>query len=337
MKKGRRRFLDAATKLVLFASLGLLGACDSGAPTSPPSETVQASEVTPAEAPKRNIALVMKTLTNPFFVSMEKGARRAEQEFGINLVVKTAAQETSIQQQIAIVDDLVREKVDAIVIAPGDSVELIPVLKKAQDAGITVINIDNRLDPDFSRKNNLVNVPFISVDNKGSAYQSAKYIADQVTEPAKALLMEGIRGALNAEARKNGAIQAFSENSNIDLAEMASANWKIDEGNRLMRSWLEKHPDVRLVFAANDMMAFGVIDALKAAGRSDVLVASYDALDQAKAAIREGTLQATVDQQPAEQGYLGIQYALRALDGETLPENTYIDTILVTAENVDKQ
>ncbi|MES9888583.1 MAG: substrate-binding domain-containing protein [Candidatus Sedimenticola sp. 6PFRAG1] len=326
-----RILYKTAIQLILLVIVGFLVACDNAPTTSqtPPKP------VAPATEKKVTVALVMKTLTNPFFVSMEKGARRAEKEFGIQLVVKTAAQETSIQQQIAIVDDLVREKVDAIVIAPGDSVELIPVLKKAQDAGIKVINIDNQLDPVFSKKNNLVSVPFISVDNESSAYQSAKYIADKVTEPSKAFLMEGIQSAINAQQRKNGAAKAFSENDNISVVEMGSANWKIDEGKRLMLTWLEKHPDVSLVFAANDMMAFGVIDALKEAGKSSVMVASYDALDQAKQAIRDGTLQATVDQLPAEQGYVGIQYALKALKGETLPGVTLIDTLLITADNID--
>ena len=159
--------------------------------------------------PPPRIALVMKTLTNPFFVEMERGARRAEEEFGIELIVKTAAQETSTEQQIGIVDELIRDKVDAIVIAPGDSLELIPVLKKAQDAGIVVINIDNRLNPDFSQSEGLANVPFISVNNETAAYQSAKYISDQITTPTQAVILEGIRSAQNAEDRKNGAMLAL--------------------------------------------------------------------------------------------------------------------------------
>ncbi|MEJ1365169.1 MAG: substrate-binding domain-containing protein [Candidatus Sedimenticola sp. (ex Thyasira tokunagai)] len=335
MKSGFQDIQKGAVWLFLLAVFGLLPACDN-APTSKEVTTAAPTQTTtPAKEKKTSVALVMKTLTNPFFVEMEKGARRAEKEFDITLVVKTAAQETSIRQQIAIVDDLVREKVDAIVIAPGDSVELIPVLKKAQDAGIKVINIDNQLDPVFSKKNSLLDVPFISVDNESSAYQSAKYIADKITQPSKALLMEGIRGAMNAEQRKNGAAKAFSENPNIQLAEMDSANWKIDEGKILMQAWLKKHPDVRLIFVANDMMALGVISALKEAGSSEVLVASYDALDQAKQAIRDGKLQATVDQLPAEQGYMGVKYALKALKGEALPAITLIDTLLVTADNID--
>jgi len=107
-------------------SLGLLGCGPSDGPhvTTP----AQPSETVAAPAAKKEIALVMKTLTNPFFVEMEKGARRAEKDLGVNLTVKTAAQETSIEQQIQLVEDLVAAKVHAIVIAPGDSQRLIPAL-----------------------------------------------------------------------------------------------------------------------------------------------------------------------------------------------------------------
>ena len=135
-------------RLLPAFALGLgLMACGQ---SSGPSVTTAAPPAEPAPAPvsaKKAIGLVMKTLTNPFFVEMEKGARRAEKDLNIALKVKTAAQETSIEQQIQLVEDLVAAKVDAIVIAPGDSQRLVPTLKKAADAGINIVNIDNRLDP----------------------------------------------------------------------------------------------------------------------------------------------------------------------------------------------
>ena len=286
------------------------------------------------EGQKFKIALVMKTLTNPFFVEMEKGARQAQDEFGVDLVVKTGAQETSIEQQIAIVEELIAARVDAIVIAPGSSTELIPVLKKAQDAGIVVINIDNRLDKKLSEELGLVGVPFISVDNQHGAYLSAKCIADRINEPTDVAILEGIREAKNAQDRKAGAERAFAENPNITIVASETAHWKIDEGYAVMRKMLEQHPSIRGVFAANDMMGLGAIAYLEESGRTDVMVSAYDALQEALEAVKAGKMLCTIDQQPAQQGYLGIQAAVKALHGEPLPDEILLDVLLISQENV---
>ena len=226
----------AAAAIVLL-SLGLLfTACAGSGGTSLLKDSVTPSSSPTAQKAPYKIALIMKTLTNPFFVDMESGARRAESELNVKLIVKTGAQETSIEQQIQIVEELILQKVDAIVIAPGSSVDLVPVLKKAQDKGIVIVNIDNRLDPDECRKAGLKNVPFISVKNADASYQSAKAIADLATSPVKAVLIEGIRDADNARQRLEGAAKAFSENKNIQVVASESANWKIDEAYTLARS-----------------------------------------------------------------------------------------------------
>lgn len=290
------------------------------------------TETNQSELP--TIALVMKTLTNPFFVEMEKGARRAESELEINLIVKTAAQETSIEQQISIIEALIQDEVNAIVVAPGDSIELIPVLKKAQDAGITIINIDNRLDPKQSAAFGLKNVPFISVDNTLGAYLSTKFISDQIKTPAQAAILEGIQTAQNAIDRKQGAFQAFRENPNITVVAEATANWKIDEAYEVTREIFAEHPNIKALFCANDMMALGALQYLSETNRTDVLVAGFDALEEAQQAIRKGQLAVSIDQQAAEQGYLGVHYAVKAMAGHTLPTETMVDVKVVTQDTL---
>jgi hypothetical protein len=115
------------------ASVSLIKPAENPQPTAPP----------PAQW---RVALIMKTLTNPFFAAMERGARQAETELGVELIVLTGSQETSVEQQISNVRRMIEEQVDAIVIAPADSANLVPVLQDAQEAGIVVVNIDNRLD-----------------------------------------------------------------------------------------------------------------------------------------------------------------------------------------------
>lgn len=322
---------------VVMASVFLMG-CSGETDSASSSTQAPASDVAaitePKAEPKKTIALVMKTLTNPFFIEMEKGARLAEKELGIQLLVKTAAQETSIQQQIGIVEELIRKKVDAIVIAPGDSVELIPVLKQAQDAGIIVINIDNRLDPEYSKIVGLSGVPFISVDNEQAAYFVTKVLANLINQPTSVAVLEGIREAENSEQRKNGALRAFSEQPLANVVAVETAHWKIDEGYEVTRKLFNLYPDIKAIFCANDMMALGAIKYLQSTSRKDVFIAGYDALEQAKEAIQAGTMLATVDQQAAEQGYQGVLFAYRALIGERLPAVILIDTKILTLENV---
>jgi len=282
----------------------------------------------------KTVSLIMKTLTNPFFIEMEKGARRAEKELGIRLLVKTGAKETSIDQQIGIVEDMIRQRIDAIVIAPGSSTDLVPVLKKAQSAGIWIVNIDNRLDPHLSAKMGLVNVPFISVDNIQGAYLAAKNIIQKVQPPANAAILEGIRAATNAAHRKQGAMKAFQENPGIQIAAMDTANWKIDEAFTVTSKIFTEHPNVNLLFCANDMMALGAIQYLQGAGKTHVQVAGFDALPEAVTAIRDGKLQATVDQNAGQQGYLGVKYAVDLIQGKKPPLETFIDVNLITRENL---
>jgi len=298
----------------------------------PKSPQASMEEGTP-QPKKYTIALVMKTLTNPFFVEMEKGARKAEEELNINLIVKTGAQETSVEQQITIIEELISQHVDAILIAPADSVQLIPVLKKAQDAGIVIINIDNQLDEQASEKVGLVNVPYISVDNEQGAYLSAGYISQNIDVPTQAIILEGIATAKNAQDRKNGAMRAFNTNKNIQVVATEAADWKIDEAYNVIAKLFASYPDTKLVFCSNDMMAFGVIQYLQENGKTDVKVAAYDALSEAMPMLKNGSLQATVDQQAAIQAYTGVQYAIQALNGREIPPVTLLAVLLVTKEN----
>ncbi|MBB1074120.1 substrate-binding domain-containing protein [Rhodoferax sp. 4810] len=313
-------------------SMGLLGCGQS----SGPSVNTPAQPAAPAPAPvvKKEVGLVMKTLTNPFFVEMEKGARRAEKELGINLTVKTAAQETSIEQQIQLVEDLIAAKVNAIVIAPGDSQRLIPALKKAREAGISIVNIDNRLDPEAVNQAGMAPVPFVSVDNEAGAYKAGKFLADSVSAPTEAAILEGIRSADNAQQRAAGARRALAENPKIKLVASETANWKIDEAYTVTRQMFAKHPQIKLLFASNDIMAIGALKYLQESRRRGVMVAGFDALDEALTEIRSKRLAATVDQQAAEQGYQGVALALRLTQGSTVPAVTTIDTRLVTAGNL---
>ncbi len=278
---------------------------------------------------KYQIALVMKTLTNPFFITMEKGAREAEKDLGVELIVKTGSQETAITQQIDIIRKLIKDKVDAIVIAPASSIELVPILAQAQKEGIVIVNIDNELDKETSEKYNLINVPFISVDNEEGGYLSAKYISQDVKTKSNAVILEGIRSAQNGIDRKNGALRAFKENSNIDVIASETANWKIDEAYEVFADIWKANQNIDLVFCANDMMALGVVQFLQEKNISDIKLASFDNIKEIKPLLESGAVAVTIDQQADIQGYKGIETAYKLLNNEAI-EKVTVNVIIVT-------
>jgi ribose transport system substrate-binding protein len=325
----------SVTRITLLLILLTLSACTDTGQTNRGSFIAKTSvpKTQPSIAANRpTVALVMKTLTNPFFVEMEKGAREAARTLDVQLIVKTASEETSVEQQIEILDGLIRDHVNAIVVAPAESIRLIPVLKKARDAGIVLINIDNPIDAQVSNQLGLEQVPFIGPNNENGAYLSARELVKQLDPGSHVAIMEGIPEASNSQARKQGAIRAFQEGSNLQLNIIVSAHWKIDEAYQAAQQIFEKDPQIQAIYCANDMMALGVVEYLQKSGRKNVLVAGYDALEQGRAAVQDGRIVATVDQQAAHQGYLGVQYAVRALNGETVPSFTDVDVILLTSK-----
>ncbi|PRC91224.1 substrate-binding domain-containing protein [Solimicrobium silvestre] len=321
---------------LLFFIVFVLASCGNSSNQTEKSaaSTAQMSASVPSAKKPLKIALVLKTQTNPFFVEMEKGARRAEKVLGIELLVRNSSQETFIEEQIQIVEELIEAKVDALVIAPGDSQRLIPSIKKAQSAGIVIINIDNPLDQKMMQNQQMQPIPFISVDNESASYHVSMLVADKIHKPTQVALLEGLPGAGNAVMRTNGALRAIKQNPMMHLVAEETAHWKIDEAHEVARHIFMMHPKVGALICANDMMALGAIQYLADSGRKNVLVVGYDALDEARAAIKAGTMLATVDQQAAEQGYQGVALAVRALKGEKIPPVLIIDTRVITADTL---
>jgi len=284
-----------------------------------------------AQDRRARIALVLKTLANPYFLEMQRGAREAAERAGVELVVRAAPQETSVDEQIGIVRELVAAKVEAIVITPADSVKLVPVLKLARDAGIAIVNVDNRIDKEFALRTGLGEVPFISIDNVKAAYLAAAAIARTATGPTEAALIEGIRGAANAQARKIGALKAFAEFPHIRVVAMESADWRDDEAYVVTRGIMAGHPRLGLLFCANDVMALGAIRFLQEHDIRHVRVAGFDALPEALTALRNGSLAATLDQQAAVQGGRAIDMAVELVRGGQVPAETLVDVRVVVS------
>ncbi len=281
------------------------------------------------------IALVMKASSNPFFARMEQGARQAADSLQVELLVASITQETDINQQISLVENMIAQDVDAILIAPADSKAIVNVLLRAKQNGIHVINIDNRIDPETAQAAGLQIDCFVGVDNAEGGRMAGEYLVDLLDGKGQVAMLEGIRGVDNAEARKRGFLQAI-EDTDITLVASQSANWAQDQGLDAFSNMLQAHPEIDGLFCANDMMALGAIQAIEQAGKAgEIYVTAYDNLKAAQEAIRQEKLHATIEQHPELMGYEGVVLANKLLTGIDIEKERMVRLDLITKATLE--
>lgn len=285
--------------------------------------------------PKPQIALIMKSLANEFFSTMADGAKahQVEHSEAYDLVVNGIKDERDLSRQVALVEEMIARKVDAIVIAPADSKALVNVCKRAVDAGIVVVNIDNKMDAEVLAEAG-VTIPFVGPDNRAGAAKVGRYLAENLPSGTPVGILEGIRTAYNAQQRRLGFEDAMRE-AGLPIADAQSANWEMNIANQVASAMLSEHPEIRALLCANDSMALGAIAAVRAAGRAgEVVVVGFDNISAAREALQAGALLATADQYADRLAVYGIEFALRILEGQAAPADKETPVDLVTAETL---
>ncbi|HZG18819.1 MAG TPA: sugar ABC transporter substrate-binding protein [Herbaspirillum sp.] len=263
---------------------------------------------------KPKVALVMKSLANEFFLNMENGAREYQKANAgkFDLIANGIKDEQDTANQIKIVEQMIVSKVNALVIAPADSKALVPVVKKAIDAGIIVVNIDNKLD-DAALKEKGITVPFVGPDNRKGAKLAGDYLGKQLQKGDKVAIIEGVSTTFNAQQRTLG-FQDAMKDVGANVVTVQSGQWEIDQGNKVAASILNAHPDIKAILAGNDNMALGAVAAIRAAGKTGkVQLVGYDNINAIKPMLKDGRVLATVDQFAQQQAVFGIETALKAL------------------------
>ena len=285
-----------------------------------------------APPPTPRIALVMKSLANEFFVTMADGARAHQAASGgaYTLVVNGIRNESDLAQQVALVEQMMAQGVDAIVIAPADSRALVPVLAKALRQKIVVVNIDNKLD-DATMTQAGIDVPFVGPDNRAGAKAVGLALVPRLAKGSKVAILEGIPTAFNAQQRRLGFEDAMRE-AGMTVAAVQSANWEQDQANTITAALLREHPGLAAILASNDNMALGAAAAVRQAGRAGtVVVAGFDNIAAAQQLLKEGRLAATADQHGDKLAVYGIEFALSILKGDTTPQDRQTPVDVITA------
>ena len=278
---------------------------------------------------KPRVALVMKSLANEFFGTMAEGAKahHAQHAGDYDLIVNGIKNESDLGEQVSLVEQMVAMRVDAIVIAPADSKALVPVLKRASAAGIVIVNIDNRLDPEVLADAKL-SVPFVGPDNRAGAAEVGRALAAKLAKGDEVAIIEGIPTADNGRQRRMGFEDAIKE-AELNLVSVQSGQWEMEKANGVAAAMLNAHPRLKAIFCGNDNMALGAVAAIKSAGREGrVLVAGFDNIGAVKPLLASGAIVATADQHADRLAVHGIEAALEMLRTHaTADRSTPVDLV----------
>ncbi|TDY20728.1 monosaccharide ABC transporter substrate-binding protein (CUT2 family) [Paraburkholderia sp. BL6665CI2N2] len=290
----RRRVVFAGA----LAAAGIGGAADAA--------------VTPGS--KLKIALVLKSLGDPFTVAMAHAAQNYQQHYAsqFDLTVRGTATESETTGQIRMVEDMIKAKMSAIVLAPTDSKALTAVVARAIKAGIIVVSIDNPLDEAFQDAAG-ISVPFVGPNNRKGAQQVGNYLAQRLTTGDQVGIIEGSSTDRNAQQRTDGCRDAMNA-AGINIVAVQAGDWEYGKGRDAASKMLGDHPQIRGLLCGNDNMAMGAVDAVRDAGRTGgVYVTGYNDIDAIKPLIADGRVLATVNQFAARQAVFGVDVALKAV------------------------
>lgn len=309
---------------IVLVVLGLVLACGCRKKTS-----VQGT------AKKPTVVLMMKSLANEFFKTMEEGARahHAQHSNDYNLKVVGMKNETDVAEQIVNVELIVAQGADAIVIAPADSKALVPVCKRAMDAGIVVVNIDNKFDEGVLKDKD-AKIPFVGPDNRKGARLAGTYLARKLQPGDKVAIIEGAPNAFNGIQRKLGFEDAMNA-AGMNIVSSQTGYWETDKAQPVASAMVNEHPDLKAILCANDSMALGAVASVREAGKQDsVHVVGFDNIAAVQRLLKEGKILCTVDQHADKLALFGIEYALEMLKGNAQPADKETPVDLVTAETL---
>ncbi len=262
---------------------------------------------------------------NPFWAAVEAGAREKAAELGVDLVVLAPTQESDVQSQIAQIEDQLAKKIDAMALAPTDPNALAPIVEEAKKRGVGVVFIDTKgINPDTT---------FIGTNNEVGAALAADYICNNVAKGSEVVILQGIITQSTGQARADGSKKGMTA-CGLNIVAEQPADWDTAKAQSAMENILTGHPNIKAVFASNDNMALGAVQAIKSAGLGGkIMVVGFDANPNAAAAVLAGDMAATVAQNPTNMGRFGVEYALKVKRGEKIPAVIDTGTVLVTKEN----
>ncbi len=268
------------------------------------------------------IGLSVSTLNNPFFVDLKDGAEAMAEEMGVE--IETVDAQDDAASQLSSVEDLLIKQIDVLIVNPVDGNAVVSAITAANDAGVPVITVDRGAEGGEVASH-------IASDNVAGGEMAGDFIAEQLGEEGKVVELQGIPGTSAARDRGEGFNKSMDNYPGLEVIARQPAGFDRAEGMTVMENILQGNPEIDAVFAHNDNMALGAMEAISAAGRSDeIMIVGFDAIDDAVEAVKEGEMAATVAQKPGLMGEMAVETAIKVVNGEEVDEYTPVPLELIT-------
>lgn len=285
------------------------------------------------------IGFIMKTLNNPFFIDMADAAKQEMSKYpGYDLIIQAPDIEVDVEKQVHYMENMITEKARVICLTPSGSKEVLSGIIEANKAGVPIIIVDTRLDEELVNQRGVKYAAFIGSDNYEGGKVAARFIAKKLDGRGNVALLEGIAGAYTADQRKQGFLDALKEYPGIYLVTSQTANMERGRGFDVTQNILQAHPDIQAIFACNDLMALGAVEAADQAGKKGkIIIVGFDATEDAREDILEGGMAGSVAQYPSEMGKVAIDNAVKLIRGEKIPNKILTKIEMITRQKLEEE
>ncbi|SDE10469.1 inositol transport system substrate-binding protein [Paenibacillus sp. UNCCL117] len=321
-RKSWRWLGSLALTMVLLAGCGTGG----GAGQSGPEAAGGSGGAAGGNAGKYRIGVAAQGLSHEFIKSLVESMKQKAGELNVELLVMDS--QDKIEEQLNQVDNLISQKVDAIILNAVDMVGSSPAVDKVKQAGIPLVEAIT-----FTKNENYD--VFVGTDPEQSGIMMGEILAKQLNGKGNVALLQGQIGHSAEITRGAGLKKAlFDKYPDVKLVTQQTANWNRDEAMRITEDWLQRFPQIQAIAAQNDEMAMGALQAVEASGRKDIIIVGIDGINDALKAVKEGRMAATVLDNVTAEGKRAVEVAVGLIKGEKFQKKELVDYVPVNKDNV---
>jgi ribose transport system substrate-binding protein len=279
-----------------------------------------------ATADEITFALFTKNQTDPIFHELRVGAEKAAKRLGVNIIHYTPVKPNNLAEQTSKLEDVAVRKPQAVIYMPVDQKAEAPFVNRIAASGVPVINVLERA----SESNYTI---FVGQDDVALSYMAASFLLKTLGDKGKIVILEGPRGNATTADRLRGFMKAVNERPEVKVLAQQPANHQRLQALQVTENLIQRHAQIDGVLAMSDIMAFGALEALQAAGRTEAKVVSVDGVAEAMDLIQQGRLLGTAEFNGFIMGCLAVEAAARHLKGERLPKDVLFEGRMITKDN----